>query len=190
MAEPDESVDPLYLDDEHPPVPGVADRFLTAMSSLAATVTVISVASPRFGRTGITATAVCSLSADPPMLVACVNRTSSLAKALATTGWFSVNILAADQEAVAVDFSGRTRLVGEERFAAHSWNVHPTGAPVLAGAAATCICHAANQMNASTHLVVIGTVHDVLLPEHGVPAPLMYHQRQFVRPDTNRPTSS
>jgi flavin reductase (DIM6/NTAB) family NADH-FMN oxidoreductase RutF len=123
------------------------------------------------------------------MLVACVNRSSSLAKALATTGWFSVNILAADQEAVAVDFSGRTRLAGEERFG-EGWNVHPTGAPVLAGAAATCICHASNQMNASTHLVVIGTVHDVLLPEHGVPAPLMYHQRQFVRPDTNRPISN
>ena len=190
MDEPDESVDPLYLDDEHQPVPGVAERFLTAMSTLAATVTVITAASPRYGRTGITATAVCSLSAEPPMLVACVNRTSSLAKALATTGWFSVNILAADQEAVAVDFSGRTRLAGEDRFTGHDWGVHPTGAPVLAGAVATCICHAANQMNASTHLVVIGTVHDVLLPDHGAPVPLMYHQRQFVRPGTNRPTST
>jgi flavin reductase len=178
------------LDDEHRPVPGAAERFLTAMSTLAATVTVVTAASPRFGRVGITVTAVCSLSADPPMLVACVNRSSSLARALATTGWFSVNILAADQEAVAVAFSGRTGLAGEDRFAEQDWGVHPTGAPVLAGAVATCVCHAANSLNASTHLVVLGTVHDVLLPDRGAPAPLMYHQRQFVRPGTTRPTGT
>jgi flavin reductase (DIM6/NTAB) family NADH-FMN oxidoreductase RutF len=189
MTDPENPSDET-LDDAYRPAPGVGERFLTAMSTLAATVTVVSAASPRYGRTGITATAVTSLSTDPPSLVVCVNRSSSLAKALTTTGWFSVNILSVDQESIATDFSGRTQLEGEDRFTSGDWGVHPTGAPILAGAAATCVCHVAGSLNQATHVVVIGTVHDVLLPQNGSLVPLMYHQRQFVRPGTTRPSPS
>ncbi|WP_088318994.1 flavin reductase family protein [Kineosporia sp. R_H_3] len=171
--------DALY-DDTHAPEDGVAERFVEAMSSLAAAVSVIAVTSPRSGRAGLTATAVTSLSAEPPMLVACLNRSSSLAKALPTTGWFSVNVLAADQQDVAEVFAGRTGLSGEDRFSAGTWRVHPHGVPVLEGAAATFVCHVGNSMHQSTHTVVIGSVHDVVLPAGDAPTPLMYHRRRFV----------
>src|SRR5690242_8583033 len=102
----------------------VSGHFLTAMSSLAATVCVVAAAAPSGERFGITATAVCSLSTDPPQLVACVNRSSSMAKALGETGWFSVNILAGDQEDVAATFAGRTGLKGSERFDDQMWTRH------------------------------------------------------------------
>ena len=168
------------IGDDASPSEGVGERFLAAMGTLAAAVTVISAASPTSGRTGMTATAVCSLSNDPPMLVACVNRSSSLAKALATTGWFTVNLLAAQQESVAGDFAGRTGLTGDERFREGLWWSHVTGAPVLHNAAASFVCHVANSMQQATHLVVIGSVHDVVLPENeALRIPLMYHQRKF-----------
>ena len=94
----------------------VSQHFVTAMSSLAATVCVVAAASPSGERFGITATAVCSLSTEPPQLVACVNRSSSIAKALSATGWFSVNILSGEQEHVAATFAGRTGLQGSDRF--------------------------------------------------------------------------
>lgn len=178
--------DALY-DDAHHPHDGVAERFVDAMSSLAAAVTVLAVTSPRWGRTGMTATAVTSLSAEPPMLVACLNRTTSLAKALPTTGWFSVNVLAADQEEVAEVFAGRTGASGEQRFATGAWRVHHHGVPVLDGALATFVCHVGNSMQQSTHTVVIGSVHDVILHPGEAPAPLMYHRRRFVALDVPHP---
>jgi flavin reductase (NADH)/flavin reductase len=157
----------------------VSQHFVTAMSSLAATVCVVAAASPSGERFGITATAVCSLSTEPPQLVACVNRSSSIAKALSATGWFSVNILSGEQEHVAATFAGRTGLQGSDRFDDQTWTRHTTGAPVLTDASAVCVCHVSNSLHQASHLVVIGRVLDVLLPE-GVPAgPLMYHQRRF-----------
>jgi flavin reductase (DIM6/NTAB) family NADH-FMN oxidoreductase RutF len=157
----------------------VSAHFLTAMSALAATVCVVAAAAPSGERFGITATAVCSLSTDPPQLVACVNRGSSMAKALGETGWFSVNVLAGDQEEVAARFAGRTGLRGSERFDDHAWSLHTTGAPVLRGASAVCVCHVSDSLHQASHLVVIGRVLDVLLPEGVPPGPLMYHQRRF-----------
>lgn len=170
--------DALY-DDSHQPADGVAERFVEAMSSLAAAVSVITVASPHSGRTGMTATAVTSLSAEPPMLVACLNRSSSVARALPTTGWFAVNVLAAGQEDVAAVFAGRAGASGEDRFATGRWLVHTRGVPVLDGAVASFVCAAANSMHQSTHTVVIGSVDDVVLPV-GELVPLMYHRRRFV----------
>ena len=166
--------------DDQVPEPEVSQRFLTAMSSLAATVTVIAATSPSGQRSGMTATAVCSLSTEPPMLVACVNRSSTLAKTLTQTGWFSVNLLSGTQEDVAARFAGRSGLSGEARFQPELWDVHPTGAPVLRDSAASCVCHLANGMQQATHLVAIGAVHDVILPARGAPLPLMYHRRRFI----------
>jgi flavin reductase (NADH)/flavin reductase len=156
----------------------VSGRFLTAMSSLAATVTVVAATSPLGARTGMTATAVCSLSTEPPMLVVCINRSCTLARTLTQTGWFSVNLLAGDQEGIAATFAGRGGVSGDERFSDGVWSSHPTGAPLLGDAAATCVCHVANTLQQATHLVVIGTVYDVLLPDRA-PDPLMYHMRRF-----------
>jgi flavin reductase (DIM6/NTAB) family NADH-FMN oxidoreductase RutF len=172
--------DDLWVYDEsiQPAHPELTHQFLRAMGSLAATVTVAAAASPTAGRTGATATAVCSLSTEPPMMVVCLNRESSLAKMLRTTGWFSVNLLAAGQEGIATDFSGRTGLSGEDRFGPQ-WTAHHSGTPVLTGAVATCICRIVNSMQQATHTVIIGEVQDVVMPNAQPPAPLLYHDRKF-----------
>ena len=166
-------------DEGHAYVRHVAEQFKTAMSALAATVCVVAASSPSGSRTGTTATAVCSLSTEPPQLVACLNRESSIARMLGVTGWFSVNILAGDQEDVAATFAGRTGLSGSARFDDQAWSRHTTGTPVLNGGSAVCVCHVSNSLHQASHLVVIGRVLDVLLPEGVPPGPLMYHQRRF-----------
>lgn len=188
------SRDPIWSDAGAPiaPYPGwmvdddgrayeqqVSQQFLTAMSSLAATVCVLAASTPSGERFGITATAVCSLSTEPPQLVVCVNRSSSIAKALSETGWFSVSILAGDQEDVAATFAGRTGLSDGSRFDDTAWTQHVTGTPLLEGAAGVCVCHVSNSLHQASHLVLIGRVLDVLLPAGNPPAPLMYHQRRF-----------
>jgi len=172
--------DDLWVYDESisPAHPERANHFLRAMGSWAAAVTVAAAASPTAGRSGATATAVCALSTEPPMMVICLNRESSLAKMLRKTGWFSVNLLAAGQEGIAEDFSGRTGLRGEERFGS-GWSAHHSGTPVLNGAVATCICRIVNSMQHATHTVIIGEVHDVVMSDQTPPAPLLYHDRKF-----------
>jgi flavin reductase (DIM6/NTAB) family NADH-FMN oxidoreductase RutF len=188
------TTDLMWSDHESPPLPypgwmpedqghayeqQVAEQFRTAMSALAATVCVVAASSPSGERSGITATAVCSLSAEPPQIVACVNRGSSIARALDGTGWFSVNILAGHQESIAATFAGRTGRQGADRFADEEWSRHVTGVPLLTGAAASCVCHVAGCLHQASHLVLIGRVLDVLMPEGTPPAPLMYHMRRF-----------
>jgi flavin reductase (DIM6/NTAB) family NADH-FMN oxidoreductase RutF len=168
----------VYDESIRPANPELTNQFLRAMSSLAATVTVAAAASPTAGRTGATATAVCSLSTEPPMMVVCLNRESSLAKLLRTTGWFSVNLLASGQEHIAADFSGRTGLSGDARFGPE-WRAHKSGTPVLDGAVATCICRIVNSMQQATHTVFIGEVHDVVMSNDTPPTPLVYHERRF-----------
>ena len=157
----------------------VAEQFKTAMSALAATVCVVAASRPSGERTGTTATAVCSLSTEPPQIVACLNRESSIARMLGVTGWFSVNILAGHQEPVASVFAGRGGLKGEARFAERAWTRHVTGVPVLTGATANVVCHVAGSLHQASHLVLIGRVLDVVMPEGTPPAPLMYHMRRF-----------
>ena len=166
----------------------VAEQFKTAMSALAATVCVVAASSPRRERTGTTATAVCSLSTEPPQIVACLNRESSIARMLGGTGWFSVNILAGHQEDVASVFAGRGGLTGEARFAGAEWSRHVTGVPLLAGAVASVVCHVAGSLHQASHLVLIGRVLDVLTPEVTPPAPLMYHMRRFTTVSEALPT--
>lgn len=157
----------------------VAEQFKTAMSALAATVCVVAASRPNGERTGTTATAVCSLSAEPPQIVACLNRESSIARMLGVTGWFSVNILAGHQEDAASVFAGRGGLKGEARFAEQEWTRHVTGVPLLTGATASVVCHVGGSLHQASHLVLIGRVLDVLMPEGTPPAPLMYHMRRF-----------
>lgn len=127
------------------------------MRHQAGAVAVIAVGTPG-ARTGLTATAVCSLSDAPPTILACVNRTASAHDVIRGIGSFSVNLLAHDQQDVAARFAGRTGLKGEERFQADEWTSLVTGAPVLAKALATLDCRLSEEHSFSTHSIFIGRV--------------------------------
>src|SRR5688572_26726442 len=68
-------------------------------------------------RAGLTATAVCSLSDNPPTILVCVQRRSGAHDLIAKARCFSVNLLSREQEDVAERFAGRRGVRGEARFA-------------------------------------------------------------------------
>src|SRR5438552_2915047 len=105
---------------ESTPSAGAAD-FKKGMRALVGAVTVIAVQDANGFAAGITATAVCSLSADPPSLLVCVNRESAIAPALTLGAAFSVNVLADDQIEVAQAFGGQKGVKGGSRFAFGAW---------------------------------------------------------------------
>jgi flavin reductase (DIM6/NTAB) family NADH-FMN oxidoreductase RutF len=139
-----------------------ADDFKQAMRHLAGGVAII--ATEHEGRrAGLAATAVCSVSADPPTLLVCINSGASAHEPIRASGRFSVNLLASGQDSIARCFSGETGLRGEERFTVGEWSPLVTGAPVLAGALVSFDCHLTEVVKMATHSVFFGAVADIAL---------------------------
>jgi flavin reductase (NADH) len=144
---------------------------MAGMRQLAAGVTLVTTADAD-ARAGLTATAVCSLSAEPPQLLACVNREAEAHRLLLGSGRLAVNILSADQHDLADRFAGRTGIAGETRFAAGSWTTLATGAPILTDALASFDCRIVTAHEAGTHTVFIARV--VAMVTHPGRAPVVY----------------
>jgi len=154
-----------------------AEEFKRGMRALVAGVTIITTA--RDGdRRGLTATSVCSLTVDPPTLVACVNRESSTHDAILENSYFAVNLLTVDHVELAKVFS-QPAPSAEERFAMGNWIVLQTGAPILADSAAAFDCRVHETLTVSTHTIFVGSVVDIRVA-HEV-APLAYGSAQWGR---------
>jgi flavin reductase (DIM6/NTAB) family NADH-FMN oxidoreductase RutF len=134
-----------------------ADEFKQAMRHLAGGVAIIATEHEGY-RAGLAATAVCSVSADPPTILICINSGASAHEPIRQSARFSVNLLASGQDDIARRFSGETGVKGEERFAVGRWAPLVTGAPVLASALAGLDCQVTEVVTMSTHTVFFGAV--------------------------------
>ncbi|MBV1797418.1 flavin reductase [Siccirubricoccus sp. G192] len=133
------------------------EEFRNAMARLGAAVNIITTGGPA-GRAGFTASAVCSVTDDPPTLLVCMNRNASSAPALRANGVLCVNTLAAGQRDVAAVFAGVTRCPPGERFEAGTWAPLITGAPALQGAVAAFDCRVAEMVEKGTHIVIFAEI--------------------------------
>jgi flavin reductase (DIM6/NTAB) family NADH-FMN oxidoreductase RutF len=136
--------------------------FIQGMRQLASGVTLITTVHDG-RRAGLTATAVCSVSAEPPQLLACINRRSETHRVIARSGVFAINVLASDQQRLAEIFAGATDVYGDRRFEQAGWRELATGAPVLASCLATFDCRVVESMAAATHSIFIGKVEAMTL---------------------------
>jgi flavin reductase len=152
---------------------GVIDRFRRAMRRVAATVNVISISVD--GRPlGITATAVSSLSMDPPSLLACINRGAAVHASMADMANFRVNILHRDQEEIARMFADRSR---EETRFSDGWELSEDLPPRLIGAQSSILCRRIDHHQFGTHSIFIGVIEDVAVREDV--SPLLYWDGRY-----------
>ena len=128
-------------------------------------------------RTGLTATAVCSLTDAPPMLLICVNSSASAHPVIRATGRFAVNILADDHHGIAGRFGGRDGAEGEERFVGARWLRRQAGAPVLAEARASFDCVLEAEYQHGSHSIFVGRVLAAASSESQ--SPLLYLAGRF-----------
>jgi len=126
-------------------------EYREAMARLGAAVNVVTTDGPA-GRGGFTASAVCSVTDDPPTLLVCMNRASDRNVVFKTNRVLCVNTLGSDHEDLSAVFGGRTEVM-DERFAAGSWFVLKTGAPALHGAVVSFDCRIAQVVEVGTHSV-------------------------------------
>jgi flavin reductase (DIM6/NTAB) family NADH-FMN oxidoreductase RutF len=113
-------------------------------------------------RTGLTATSVSSLSAEPPTLIVCVNRASPSYPALTRLGVFAVNVLSADQRELAERFASGSGVRQAERYRDGRWLALPSGPHYLADSIAVFDCEVEERIERHTHAIVIGRVRCVL----------------------------
>ena len=124
---------------------------------------------------GMTASAVTSLSLEPPMLLVCVNRETVTETAIAGSGAFGVNILHEHQGDVAERFAGRHSPSKFERLAIARGGL---GSPLLEDTLARIECSVAEQVTGGTHTVFLGEVQHA---EALRGAPLAYFRGSFGR---------
>ena len=137
----------------------VAEALRAAMRRVASTVNVISICVD--GQPlGITATAVSSLSMDPPSLLVCINRAAFVHAKMEDSTHFGVNVLHRDQEALATMFADRARHA--LRFAA-GWETDGIQPPRLIEAQASIRCRRIDSHAFGTHSIFIGLVEDVVV---------------------------
>lgn len=151
------------------------ERFLHAMRRAASSVSVVTTGGAA-GRSGITVSAVCPLSADPPSVLICVNQSSYALGLIRANACFCVNLLSIRQSRVADVFAGRVAELRDDRFACASWRVGATGAPELIGALVVLNCTLVSESVFASHCVLIGEIANI---EFDQEAPLLYVDRAY-----------
>jgi flavin reductase len=151
------------------------DRFLEGMSRSVTGVTVVTT-NGESGLFGQTVSAMSSVSADPPMLLVCINRRSPIHKAIVQHRVFAVNVLRADQRRIAEVFSGRPRSGSAYDFTVARWDQGETTSPMLTGAVAAFDCALEQSFVAGSHEVFLGRV---VGATNGTGSPLLYARRSY-----------
>jgi flavin reductase len=122
------------------------------MARLGAAVNIITTDGPA-GRAGFTASAVCSVTDEPPSLLVCLNRSASVYATFKQNGVLCVNTLGSGHQAISNLFGGKTPMA--ERFAAARWSPGPSGAPMLDEACVSFDCRVQQCTEVGTHDVLI-----------------------------------
>lgn len=148
------------------------DSFKQALGHFASGVTIVTMADGD-DLTGLTVSAFCSVSLEPPYILICINNVSSALTILHKTNRFAVNMLAADQIDLSNHFASRI----EDKFANIEHHAGSLGVPLLDGVMAQLECSVVNEFPGGDHTIIIGRVDSATLDESK--QPLLYYHGQY-----------
>jgi flavin reductase (DIM6/NTAB) family NADH-FMN oxidoreductase RutF len=147
-------------------------EFRTALRSFATGVTVVTTRDREGHPSGLTASAFTSVSLDPPLVLVCVDHAATAHPDFRERGWFAVNILRREQEAL----SRRFAVSGGEKFRGVACHEGRTGLPLLDGALATLECRIVEAHEAGDHTIFIAQVEAASVAEG---QPLVYFHGSY-----------
>lgn len=151
------------------------DTFFALMGAFPTGVTVVTALDQKGEPRGLTVSAVCSVSARPPLMLVCVDKLSNTLPAIRHSGRFAVNYLGFGSEGVARLFATKE----PDKFAAVAWRPAGNGMPWLHEVTlAVAECRVTQEVDAGDHVVVIASVDGGRLPAPGS-RPLVYFRRGY-----------
>jgi flavin reductase (DIM6/NTAB) family NADH-FMN oxidoreductase RutF len=146
--------------------------FRAAMANLPTGVTIVTASGPE-GPAGVTANAVCSLSIEPMLMLACLDRGSRTLLAVQAADRFGVSVLHQGQEPVARSFA--TKAPVAEKWAGVSWSMRD-GVPAIDDSLVSVTCELRDVLAAGDHVIVTGEVVGLEVSEGD---PLVFHAGVF-----------
>lgn len=151
--------------------------FRRVVGHFASGVTVVTSQRPDGRPCGLTASAVCSVSLDPTLVLVCVEKSTESHRCIEESGVFAVNVLAGDGqgETLARRFS-EPRV--EDKFMGIAYHPAHTGAPVLDGALAWLDCRLSDRCTGGDHTIFIG---EVMAADACEGTPLLYYRGGYGR---------
>jgi flavin reductase (DIM6/NTAB) family NADH-FMN oxidoreductase RutF len=158
--------------------PGIdPQRFREVMASFPSGVVALTAFGNDSRPRGLTVSAFCAVSLEPPLALACVDKTSNTLPAVHHSGGFTANILAAGREQLALRMA--TKLT--DKFDGIVWRrpAGNVGGPILEeDAAAYAVCALRDTIDAGDHWILIGTVTEGA--QHEGVAPMIYSRRTYL----------
>jgi flavin reductase (DIM6/NTAB) family NADH-FMN oxidoreductase RutF len=158
-----------------PPPPLAVDTlaFRQALSQLASGVTVVTTRTPDGTARGLTVTAFCSVSLDPPLVLISIDNRSEAHEGFAA-GAFAVSLLSEEQE----DVSRRFAVPGPLKFTDHEYEASASGLVLVPGALAHLECRVVATVPAGDHTLYLGQVEETRVRAG---RPLVYFGRGYRR---------
>lgn len=151
------------------------EEFVAIMSAFPTGVAIVTTLDAHGAPRGLTTNAVCSVSADPPMLLICVDKTSRTLAALQHARRFVVNFLSDGGAEVSALFASKA----DDKFAQVEWEPGLGGVPLLtADALAIAECRTEEEIEAGDHLILLGVV-EAGRPPDPDRAPILYYRRSY-----------
>ncbi len=150
-------------------------EFRASLGMFATGVTVVTARSASGKPVGLTANSFNSVSLNPPLVLWSLAHTAASMATFATGQHYAINVLGADQQALAEQFAAR----GLDRWAGVDFFDGENGAPILTGAIASFECFNRSQYTEGDHVIFVGEVERCR--HRAGSQPLVFHGGQFKR---------
>jgi flavin reductase (DIM6/NTAB) family NADH-FMN oxidoreductase RutF len=131
-----------------------AQEFRAALGMFATGVTIVTARTAEGQLVGLTANSFNSVSLAPPLVLWSLSRAAASMVAFSSGSHYAINVLAADQKALAERFASR----GADRWRGVTFDAGAGGAPLLHGAAATFECFNRSRYEEGDHVIFVGEV--------------------------------
>ena len=148
-------------------------EFRASLAMFATGVTIVTARTPAGVLIGLTANSFNSVSLTPPLVLWSLSQAAGSMPALSSGSHYAINILAADQKALAERFASKR----DDRWDGVSFTEGACGAPLLSGAAATFECFNRSRYQEGDHVIFVGEVERC--SHRAGAAPLLFHGGKF-----------
>lgn len=160
--------------------------YRAAMRRLASGVWIVTSGDEAGARLGLTVTAVTSVSAAPPTVLVCVNRSAEAHGLIVEAGHFGLSLLGEAESELAQLFSGQAGIKGAARFQTAIWESGPLSSPLLASALVALDCAVLDEIpGGDSHSIFLGRVQHAR--HQPAPRPMVYLDGGFGRVEAPSP---
>lgn len=148
------------------------DEFRAALGRFASGVTVVTVKDADGRLHGITISAFCSVSLEPPQILVCIDKRAGSHSAFVENSLFVVNVLGEDQQHLSNQFASRRT----DKFAGIEYSENGSGVPVLKDALVNLDCRVVSAFDTGDHTIFVGEIQKTIVGEGN---PLLYFKGQY-----------